>query len=58
MKIQSQNTVYRKITFKCFICGASRFDSIPNMSLMAVRCTRAGEKCDFSNLFNDRIFKL
>lgn len=58
MKIQSQNMVYRKITSKCFICSASRFDSIPSMSLMVVRCTDTEEKCDFSNLFTDKIFKL
>ena len=58
MKIQSQNMVYRKITPKCFICSASRFGSIPSISLMAVRCIDTEEKCDCSNLFNDKIFKL
>lgn len=58
MKIQSQNMVYRKITSKCFICSASRFGSIPSMSLMVVRCIDTEEKCNFSNLFNDQIFKL
>ena len=58
MKIQSQNVVYRKITSKCFICSASRFYQIPRVSLMLVRCAGTKEKCDFSNLFNDKIFKL
>ena len=58
MKIQSQNTVYREITSKCFICSASRFGSIPSMNLMVLRCTNTEEKCDCSNLFNDKIFKL
>lgn len=58
MKIQSQNMVYRKITPKCFICSASRWGSIPSMSLMVVRCTDTEEKCDCSNLFNDKVFKL
>ena len=58
MKIQSQNMVYRKITSKCFICSASRFGSIPSMSLMVMRCADTSEKCDCSNLYNDKIFKL
>jgi hypothetical protein len=58
MKIQLQNTVCRKITPKCFICRAVRFGSIPSMSLIVVRCTNTEEKCDYSNLYNDKIFKL
>jgi hypothetical protein len=58
MKVQSQNAIYRKITSKCFICSASRFGSIPSMSLMVMRCTDISEKCDFSNLYNDKIFRL
>ena len=58
MKIQSQNTVYRKITPKCFICSTSRVGSIPSMSLMVVRCNDTDGKCDFSSLFNDKIFKI
>jgi hypothetical protein len=58
MKIQLRNMVYRKIMPKCFICNVSRFGSIPSMSLILLRCTHTGEKCDFSNLFNDKIFRL
>lgn len=43
---------------KCFICSVSRFGFIPSMSLMVMRCTNISEKCDFSNLYNDKIFKL
>ena len=59
MKIQLRNLVYRQATAKCFICSESRMDSyIGRPDLMLLRCVHTGEKCDFSNLYNDQIFKI
>ncbi len=58
MKVQSQNSVYRKVTSKCFICSKSRFESIPLTSLMFLQCRDYETKCPISNLYNDKIFKL
>lgn len=59
MKIQLRNLVYRQAISKCFICSASRMDSgLGRPDLMLLRCVHTGEKCDFSNLYNNQIFKL
>jgi hypothetical protein len=58
MKIQSKNTIYRKVTAGCFICNKSRFGTIPTTSQMFIRCRDYESKCPISNLFNDKIFKL
>lgn len=59
MKIQLRNLIYKQATEKCFICSASRMDSyIGRPDLMLLRCVDTCEKCDFSNLYNDKIFKL
>jgi sulfur relay (sulfurtransferase) DsrF/TusC family protein len=59
MKIQSRNLVYRQATKQCFICSASLMDiGLNRPDLMLLRCVDTSEKCDFSNLYNDKIFKL
>lgn len=58
MKLQVRNLVYRAATSKCFICSASRMDSGLERPIYALRCTDTSKKCDFSNLYNDKIFKL
>lgn len=58
MKIQSQNTIYRKVTSECFICNKSRFGHIKNTSQIFMHCMDYESKCPNSNLFNDKIFKL
>lgn len=59
MKIQLRNLTYRIATAKCFICNASRMDShIGSPDWMLLRCVDTCEKCDFSNLYNDKIFTL
>jgi hypothetical protein len=60
MKIQLRNLVYRTASSKCFICSESRMDSGLGRPpyLMLLRCIHTGEKCDFGNLYNDKIFKL
>lgn len=59
MKMQLRNLVYRQATRQCFICSVSRMDSgLGRPDLMLLRCIHTGEKCVFSNLFNDKIFKL
>lgn len=58
MKIQSQNTIYRKVTAECFICNKSRFGNILNKSQMFLQCRDYENKCPISNLYNDKIFKL
>ena len=59
MKLQMRNLVYRAATSKCFICRASYMDSgLERPIYYALRCTDTSKKCDFSNLFNDKIFKL
>jgi len=59
MKIQLRNLVYRQATAKCFICSESRMDSYTGRpDLMLLRCVHTGEKWDFSNLYNDQIFKI
>ena len=58
MKVQSKNTIYRKVTAECFICNKSRFGSVPITSLMLIQCRDYESKCLISNLYNDKIFKL
>lgn len=59
MKIYLRNLTYRQAIAKCFICSASRLDSnIERPDWMLLRCVDVCEKCDFSNLYNDEIFKL
>lgn len=59
MKIQLRNLIYRQATTKCFICSESRMDSnIGRLDLFLLRCVDTCKKCDFSNLYNDKIFKL
>ena len=58
MKIQSKNTIYRKVTSECFICNKSRFGHIKNTSQIFMHCRDYEGKCPNSNLFNDKVFKL
>lgn len=59
MKVQLRNLVYRKATVECFMCNASRLDSgLGRANSILLRCRNISEKCDFSNLYNDKIFKL
>lgn len=58
MKLQSKNTIYRKVTAKCFVCNKSRFGTILTTSQMFIRCRDYESKCPISNLYNDKIFKL
>lgn len=45
MKIQSQNTIYRKVTSECFICNKSRFGHIKNTSQIFMHCRDYESKC-------------
>lgn len=58
MKIQLRNLTYRAATAKCFICSASRMYSYIGRPEWMLRCVDTCKKCDFSNLYNDQIFKL
>lgn len=59
MKVQVRNLTYRKATAKCFICSASRLDfDIGRLNWILLRCVDTSEKCNFSNLYNNNIFKL
>jgi hypothetical protein len=59
MKIQSRNLVYRQATKQCFICSTSLLNTgLSRPDLMLLRCADTSKKCDFSNLYNDKIFKL
>lgn len=59
MKFQVRNLVYRQATRQCFICSASRMDSgLGRPDLMLLRCVDTDEKCVFSNLYNNKVFKL
>lgn len=58
MKVQVRNLTYRITTAKCFICSASRLDSNIGPDWMLLRCVDTCKKCDFSNLYNNNIFKL
>lgn len=59
MKMQLRNLVYRQAIRQCFICSASRMDiGLSRPDLMLLRCVDTSEKCDFSNSYNDKIFKL
>lgn len=59
MKVQLRNLIYRQAIAKCFICSASRIDSgLSRPDFMLLRCINTCEKCDFSNLYNNKIFNL
>ena len=59
MKLQVRNLVYRSAISKCFICSASRMNSgLERPTFMLLRCVDTCNKCNFSNLYNDKIFKL
>jgi hypothetical protein len=58
MKLQSKNTIYRKVTAECFICNKSRFGTVRTTSQMFIQCMDHECKCPNSNLYNDKIFKL
>ena len=59
MKMQLRNLVYRQAIRQCFICSASLIDrGLGRPDLILLRCVDTDGKCDFSNLYNDKIFKL
>ena len=59
MKVQFRNLIYRQAIAKCFMCRKSRIDSrIGEPNLRLLRCVDVCKKCDFSNLYNDKIFNL